>query len=90
MSLRPEFEALIRAAEEEAEAAGIASDRQAAEADALCRSIDESIDNLRIPQELFDDPSVVKHREDLSRTGIRVKRETRQMAAAAPVAARRR
>ena len=78
MALRPELEAKVKASED---AADSTRTRVAEAVKRLDSAIEES---NAVPVETFDDPSVVRHVEDVQRTARRARRETglRQVAQA--------
>ncbi len=77
MALRPEIEARVRAAEETASSASIRVDSLCSEIDEICESIAGGKLEA-VPDEIFEDTSVVNHVEDMTRTASRVRRETKR------------
>lgn len=74
MALRPELEARVRAAEERTNAV----ETRAREVTTALESAVEDGSNA-VPEETFDDPSVVRHVEELGQTAQRARRDSRAL-----------
>lgn len=76
MGLRPDLEERVSACEAAIERTIEETRAQIAELDALRTRLEDDRSVDAIPEETFDDPSVVRHVEDLGRTARRIKRDS--------------